>query len=144
MRFTRNFRRLGRVQLILVGTHVVLWLAFAPDALSANAKVAIEEARRNAEGLAISEITLLELATLVRKHRIRLDVSLESFPTAVESQFVVLSMDARVCARAMTLPETFPKDLAGCIIRATALLEGLILLTTDNQIRRSKAVRSIW
>jgi PIN domain nuclease of toxin-antitoxin system len=122
----------------------VLWLAFAPDAISANAKAAIEAARLNAEGLAISDITLLELATLVRKGRIHLDVSLESFLTRVEAQFVVLSMDARVCARSMTLPETYPKDPADRIIGATALVEGLSLLTADSQIRRSKAVRTIW
>lgn len=80
----------------------------------------------------------------MRKGRIHLDVSLESFLTRVEAQFVVLSMDARVCARSMTLPETYPKDPADRIIGATALVEGLSLLTADSQIRRSKAVRTIW
>jgi len=39
----------------------------------------IEGARKNGDGLAISDITLLELATLANKGRIRLGISLESF-----------------------------------------------------------------
>jgi len=64
---------------ILVDTHVVVWLAFDQGQLSKNARAAINEARQNGEGLAISDITLLELMTLTSKGRIRLDVSLESF-----------------------------------------------------------------
>jgi hypothetical protein len=38
----------------------------------------------------------------------------------------------------------YPKDPADRIIGATALVEGLFLLTADRGIRRSKAVRTIW
>ena len=92
-------------------------------------------------GLAISDITLLELATLARKDRIRLDISLESFLQEVESRFIVLPMSGRACARAMGLPATYPKDPADRIIGATALVEGLSLLTADRKIRRSKRFR---
>jgi hypothetical protein len=46
-------------------------------------------ARENAEGLAIWDIGLFELATLQNKGRIRLNISLESFPQVVESRFVL-------------------------------------------------------
>ena len=130
--------------MILVDTHVVVWLAFAPHEVSRKAKAAIDVARKNAEGLAISDITLLELATLVRKGRIRLEISLESFLLEVESRFVVLPMSGRACARAMALPAGYPKDPADRIIGATALVEGLSLLTADREIRRSKTVQTIW
>ena len=70
---------MGRAQVILVDTHVVIWLAFDPGQLSRKARVAIDDARNKAAGLAISDITLLELATLACKGRIHLDISLESF-----------------------------------------------------------------
>ena len=130
--------------MILVDTHVVVWLAFDQDQLSQKARVAIDEARKNAAGLAISDITLLELATLTTKGRIHLDISLESFLQEVESRFVVLPMSGKVCARAVGLPETYPRDPADRIIGATALVSGLLLLTADRQIRRSKAVRTVW
>ena len=130
--------------MILVDTHVVVWLAFDQDQISAKAKGAIDDARKNADGLAISDITLLELATLVSKGRIRLDISLESFLQEVEARFVVLPISGRACARAMGLPASYPKDPADRIIGATALVEGLSLLTADREIRRSRAVQTIW
>jgi PIN domain nuclease of toxin-antitoxin system len=129
---------------ILVDTHVVVWLAFDEDQISRKARTAIDDARKNADGLAISDITLLELATLASKRRIRLDISLESFLQEVESRFVVLPISGRTCARAMGLPATYPKDPADRIIGATALVEGLSLLTADREIRRSKMVQTIW
>jgi PIN domain nuclease of toxin-antitoxin system len=130
--------------MILVDTHVVVWLAFDQDQLSRKAGTAINDTRKNAAGLAISDITLLELATLASKNRIHLDISLESFLQEVESRFIVLPMSGRVGSRAMGLPGTFPKDPADRIIGATALVEGLPLLTADRQIRRSKAVQTVW
>ena len=89
-------------------------------------------------------VTLLELATLARKGRIRLDLSLESFLEEVESRFVVLPITGRACARALAFPARYPQDPADRIIGATALVEGLPLLTADREIRRSKALRTIW
>lgn len=130
--------------MILVDTHVVVWLAFAQDRISRKARTAIDDARKNANGLAISDITLLELATLATKGRIRLDLSLESFLQEVESRFVVFPISGRACARAMGLPSAYPKDPADRIIAATALVEGLSLLTADRAIRQSRAVQTIW
>jgi PIN domain nuclease of toxin-antitoxin system len=129
---------------ILVDTHIVVWLAFAPQEISRKATQAIEAARKKEDGLAISDITLLELATLVSKGRIRLDISVESFLQEVESRFVVLPMNGRVCARSISLPAKYPKDPADRIIGATALVEGLSLLTADREIRRSGVFQTIW
>ena len=130
--------------MILVDTHVVVWLALDPSSLSKTARAAIDEARKNEGGLAISDITLLELTALVTKGRVRLDISLESFLQEVEARFVVLPMTARACARATQLPAGYPKDPADRILAATALVEGLSLLTADRAIRRTKAVQTIW
>jgi PIN domain nuclease of toxin-antitoxin system len=129
---------------ILVDTHVVVWLAFDQGQLSKKARAAIDDARKNGDGLAISDITLLELATLASKSRIHLDISLESFLQEVESRFVVLPISGRACVRAIGLPATYPRDPADRIIGATALVEGLPLLTADREILRSKVIRTIW
>lgn len=135
---------MGRTQVILLDTHVVVWLAFDQSQLSRNAKAAINDARQNGDGLAISDITLLELTTLSRKARVRLDISLESFLREVEARFIVLPISGRACVRALALPATYPKDPADRIIGATAIVEGLSLLTADREIRRSRALRTIW
>ncbi|MGA8221315.1 MAG: type II toxin-antitoxin system VapC family toxin [Candidatus Acidiferrales bacterium] len=130
--------------MILADTHVVVWLAFEQHRISRRARAAIVEARRNADGLAISDISLLELATLARKGRLHLDISLESFLQEVESRFVVLPITGRACARAIAFPPSYPQDPADRIIGATALVEGLSLLTADREIRRSNTVQTIW
>ena len=130
--------------MILVDTHVVVWLAFDQDQISRKARVAIDNARRKGDGLAISDITLLELATLASKGRVRLNISLESFLQEVEARFVILPISGRACVRAIGLPSAYPKDPADRIIGATALVEGLPMLTADREIRRSKALQTIW
>jgi PIN domain nuclease of toxin-antitoxin system len=129
---------------ILVDTHVVVWLAFEQSQLSKKARAAIDHQRKYGDGLAISDITLLELATLAGKGRVRLGISLESFLQEVESRFIVLRISGRACARAMELPTAYPKDPADRIIGATALVEGLSLITADREISRCKVVHTIW
>lgn len=135
---------MGPSQVILLDTHVVLWLTSDPAKLSGKARAAIEASRKNGDGVAICDVTLLELATLASKGRIRLDISLESFLQEVEARFVVLPISGRGCARAMGLPKAYPKDPADRMIGATALVEGLSLITADREIHRSKVVHTIW
>ena len=130
--------------MILVDTHVVVWLAFEEYRISSKAKAAIDEARDLRDGLAISDVTLLEIGTLASRGRVHLGISLESFLQEVETRFVVLPITGRACARAMSFPTTYPKDPADRIIGATALVEGLSLITADREIRRSKLVPTIW
>jgi PIN domain nuclease of toxin-antitoxin system len=130
--------------LILLDTHVVVWLTSDPDKLSAKARAAIEVSRKNGEGIAVCDITLLELTTLASKSRIHLGLSLESILMEIEARFVVLPITGRACARVMSFPSTYPKDPADRIIAATALVEGLSLITADREIRRSKLVPTIW
>jgi PIN domain nuclease of toxin-antitoxin system len=130
--------------LILVDTHVVVWLAFEQERISSKARAAIDEARGLKDGLAISDISLWEVGTLASRGRINLAISLESFLQEVEARFIVLPISGRACARAVGLPRAYPKDPADRMIVATALVEGLSLVTADREIRRSKLLPTIW
>jgi PIN domain nuclease of toxin-antitoxin system len=129
---------------ILLDTHIVVWLAFDQDQISRKARASIDDARKNGDGLAICDISLFELAMLVNRRRIRLDISLESFLREVEARFVVVPITSRACVQAIGLPAAYPNDPVDRIIGATAMVEGLTLLTADRAIRRSKAFRTIW
>jgi PIN domain nuclease of toxin-antitoxin system len=130
--------------MILLDTHVVVWLALEPARISKRGRAAIQEARQRGEGLAISDITLLEIAAIENKGRIQLNTSLEAFLAEIESRFVVLPITGRICVGALAFPGTYPKDPADRVIGATARVEGFALITADEGIRRSKALNTIW
>jgi PIN domain nuclease of toxin-antitoxin system len=129
---------------ILLDTHVVIWLALEPGRISKRARAAIAETRRRGEGLAISDITLLEIATIENKGRIKLNASLEAFLAEIEARFIVLPITGRICVSALALPAAYPRDPADRVIGATALVEGFPLITADDGIRRSKTLKTIW
>ena len=130
--------------MILLDTHVIVWLASDERRLSRTAKAAIHEARQADSGLAISDFTLYELSLLSRKKEIGLVISLEFFLSEVEKRFVVLPITGQVCVSALSLPVGYPKDPADRIIGATALVEGIPLITADREIRNSGALPTIW
>ena len=130
--------------MILLDTHVVIWLALEPARISKKARAVIEATRHTDEGLAISDMTLLEIALIESRRRIKLNASLETLLAEVEARFVVLPMTGRVCARAIGLPAAYPKDPADRIIGSTALVHGFPLITADQAIRRAKVLRAIW
>jgi PIN domain nuclease of toxin-antitoxin system len=129
---------------ILLDTHVVIWLALDPGRISKRARAAIQETRQRGEGLAVSDITLLEIATIENKGRIKLNASLETFLAEIEARFVVLPITGRICVSALALPAAYPRDPTDRVIGATALVEGLPLTTADDGIRRSKTLKTIW
>ncbi len=130
--------------MILLDTHVVIWLALEPGRISKRARAAIQETRQRGEGLAVSDITLLEIATIENKGRIKLNASLEAFLAEIEARFIVLPITGRICVNALALPAAYPRDSADRVIGATALVEGFPLITADDGIRRSKALKTIW
>ena len=130
--------------MILLDTHVVIWLADDVTRISKKAEAAIVRARQDGDGLAISAVTLLELAMLFSKGRIQLKISLESFMNNVEARFLVLPITGRICVQAFDLPTNYPKDPVDRIIGATAMVEGLSLVTADRAIRNSRVLPTIW
>jgi PIN domain nuclease of toxin-antitoxin system len=45
---------------------------------------------------------------------------------------------------AVRMPSTYPRDPAALIIGATAIAEGMPLVTADKQIRQAKMLQTIW
>jgi PIN domain nuclease of toxin-antitoxin system len=130
--------------LILLDTHVVLWLAGDYRRISPKAHKAIEEARAKEQGLAASSMTLLEIARLATYGQIRVAPDLETFLSDVERRFSILPITGRIAEQAFLLPPSYPNDPVDRVIGATALIEDLPLITADKEIRSSRAVPTIW
>jgi len=128
---------------ILLDTHVVAWAAGDPKRLSRDATSAIRRARRG-DGLAVSAITLWELALLVAYGRVQVFGSVETSVRALTEDMTVIPITPEIAALATQFPDDYPRDPADRIIGATARAEGLTLITRDEKIRRSPLLRTVW
>ena len=127
--------------MILLDTHVLLWLAQEPTKISARATTAIREAEG---GLAISDMTNWELAFLAARGRLNLSSTIEAFVEEITSRMIVLPITAKIASLASQFPLTYPKDPADRLIGATAIAEGIDLISADEGIRKSGVLRPIW
>ena len=130
--------------MILLDTHVVVWLAQEFQRVSAAAQATIEKAREERGGIAVSDITLLEIALLAARRRVNCQPDVKTTLSEVERRFIVLPITGNIAFQAFALPESYPKDRADRIIGATAIVEGLTLVTADVHIRKSRAVPTVW
>jgi PIN domain nuclease of toxin-antitoxin system len=134
---------MGDGTLILLDTHAALWNLGDSDRLSANARRAIGQAHRIGP-IHIASITLLEVARLIAAKRLGATVTLDTLLANIEDAFTVLPITAAVAAATTRLPASYPRDPADRIIGATALVHGATLITADQRIRKTKAVRTVW
>jgi PIN domain nuclease of toxin-antitoxin system len=129
--------------MILLDTHVLIWLAFEPAKLSKAAREAIHESARTG-GLGISAITLWETAWLVTHRRVDFTGTPEAFLEEISSRTAVFPITPRIAILANQLPASYPRSLNYRLIGATAIAEGIALVTKESTIRNSKQIKTIW
>jgi PIN domain nuclease of toxin-antitoxin system len=128
---------------ILVDTQAVIWLTQASSLLSKSAAQALAKGRIEGD-LAISDITLREIAMLVSRGRVIVSGPLEVYLEFIESLFKVLPITAKIAERSVRFGPAYPNDPADRIIGATAIVHGARLVTKDELIRASGEVDCVW
>jgi PIN domain nuclease of toxin-antitoxin system len=123
----------------LLDTHAALWLLAGDERLGAGARAALE----SEEAVAISDVSLLEMAMLAKRGVITLAPDSATGLQRIADKLVVLPISARIAAEAtaVNLPQRDPFDR---VITATAMVHGLILVTKDRAITEANVVSTKW
>jgi len=131
--------------MIVVDTHIIIWNALKPEMLSQKAEKAISAAN-NSDGIIFCEISLWEIAMLMHKGRLNIDVEyLEFIKLILESnEYVFLGITPEIAKLSTDLFSENNKDPADRIIAATSIIENAKLITADKKLRQSKKVATIW
>ena len=131
--------------MIVVDTHIIIWNALKPEMLSKKAEKAISAAN-NSDGIIFCEISLWEIAMLMHKGRLSIDVEyLEFIKLILESnEYVFLGITPEIAELSTDLFSDNNKDPADRIIAATLIIENAKLVTADKKLRQSKKVATIW
>jgi PIN domain nuclease of toxin-antitoxin system len=129
--------------MILLDTHALIWLATAPENLSRSAREAIRAASGSG-GLAISAITLWELAWLATHNRLEINGTPDAIVEEFSSRTAILPIAVKIALLANQLPVSYPSDPCDRLIGATAMSEGIALITKDRTIRNYKQIKTIW
>jgi len=130
---------------ILLDTHVLVWLMGKPEKLSRSAASAIRRAR-SSDGLSIADVTIWELALLFSRGVLQSRGTVENTMRNLleRSGVTVKPITPEIAALATQFPDDYPRDPANRLIGATARAEGLALVTRDESIRKSPLLKTIW
>lgn len=130
---------------VLLDTHVLVWWRAEPRRLSSAQRRTLDDVEAKGALAGISAITLWELAKMVERGRLHIDVPLDLWLAEIEGNplLSVLPIDGRVAAESVDLGHGFHRDPADQIIVATARCHGLRLLTADERIRRWGGVTTV-
>ena len=119
--------------MILLDTHIWVWWADGGSQLPPNYQAFIQAEVGN--GLAVSAISLWEVAKLVERGRLKLACPVDQWlRLAVQSPVHVLPISIEVAVGSTQLPGSFHRDPADQLIVATARVHSCPLVTCDGLI----------
>jgi PIN domain nuclease of toxin-antitoxin system len=123
---------------VLLDTHILIWWRLDSKKLKRSQVRRLQLVEDRREPVAVSAITLWEIAILAARRRIEIAEPLGIWLGEIEEHplIEVLPLTARIAAESTCLGPDFHNDPADQIIVATARLHGLPLMTADERIRR--------
>jgi PIN domain nuclease of toxin-antitoxin system len=127
---------------VLLDTHAVHWWSAEPDRLSRPAGRVLEAA----DELLVAAVSWYELAWLAERQRIVIDVPIRSWLENLSAQLRTVGITPAIAESAVSLPDSFPRDPTDRLIYATAIEQGVKLVTKDQAIAKhdGKCSLVVW
>ena len=131
--------------MIILDTHILVWLVTQAEKLSRPAASAIRRARVS-DGLSIADVTVWELASLFARGTLQALGTVENTVQNLldRSGVTIKPITSEIASLATQFPPDYPRDPVDRLIGATARAEGLALVTRDENIRKSPLLKTIW
>ena len=125
--------------MILIDTHVLLWLLFSPESLSEKAKSALEDNQ-----CCVSMASFWEMAVKISIQKLTLPKSLDEVAAACKDMGIIIDdITLDDCLAVQDLP-FIHRDPFDRVIIAHALTNNLALLTHDGNIQKYSMIETIW
>jgi len=131
--------------MILLDTHIWLWLLHDPSQLSETAQIAIDtEEPQN--GLLVSAISVWEIAVKSSIGKLILPLPIDEWYQLASSHsgIVIEPLSPLDAIASTSLPATFHKDPADRILVAISRRYDIPLVTCDTKILKYPHVQTIW
>jgi PIN domain nuclease of toxin-antitoxin system len=128
--------------MMMLDTATLLWWTLDPDKLSRRAS---EECKKiQNEGAIISSISIWELGIKIKKKKLEIPISLETYVDKLNElkTLEIIAVDENIWLKNLALDWAHP-DPADRTIVATAEIKGVPIITKDNKIREFY-LNSIW
>ncbi len=131
--------------MITVDTHIIIWDALKPELLSQKAKTELEKANKG-DGIIFCDISLWEIAMLIQKQRIEIDVTYSEFINLVRASnnYIFQPITLEIAGLSAQLKEKVSIDPADSIIAATSIILRAPLITADKTLLTAKGIPTIF
>jgi PIN domain nuclease of toxin-antitoxin system len=129
----------------IADTHTAIWYLFSDPRLGREASAFIDATIASGDHIGISAISFTEMVYLIEKERIPAS-ALDDVLAAIADPKNVLQqvpLDDTVAVAMRQVPRQDIPDLPDRIIAATALFQGVPVLSRDGRIRASN-IKTIW
>jgi len=131
--------------MIVMDTCAILWDALEPKQLSAKAIKAIDNAD-NHNALLIADISIWEIAMLIKKGRVEIDTTAANFINLfLQSRNIsVISISPEIAELSVNFEADINNDPADRIIAATSVIHNARLVTADKNLRATEMIDTLW
>ncbi|MGA2674103.1 MAG: type II toxin-antitoxin system VapC family toxin [Terracidiphilus sp.] len=130
--------------MILLDTHVVIWLMTSPERISKAAAEAIAQSGADGTLPGVSAATIFELFYLGKRGRVQLHLTDAAILERMRGCFDLCPITVMIAIEAAALAEPFHGDPMDRLIAATARVEGRTLISADSRIRAANACKVLW